>query len=124
MPEEGILLQFGLKMPGSGFKFKQVSMDFKYDKMSNLVLSEAYEKLILDCIIGDEMMFSRSDTVDTSWKFIDPILKAWKTYPDIPLYGYPFGTWGPVEADQLLTDGRVWSNPCKNLTNTDSYCLL
>lgn len=124
LPDEGILLQFGLKVPGSAFEVKQVSMDFKYEEMDHLAIPEAYERLLLDCMLGDPMLFSRTDSVEASWRFIDPILKAWTKNTEIPLYGYPIGTWGPPEADLLMTDGRTWTNPCKNLTNSESYCLL
>lgn len=124
LPDEGVLLQFGLKEPGSAFEVKQVSMDFKYDEMLHQPMPEAYERLLLDCMLGDPMLFARTDSVEASWRFIDPILKVWEQDPDVPLYGYPLGTWGPPEADALMDDGRKWTNPCKNLTNSESYCLL
>lgn len=124
MPDEGILLQFGLKIPGSTFEVKQVSMEFKYDKLSHISLPEAYERLLLDCMLGDGMLYSRTDAVEASWTFIEPILKMWSSDPEFPLYGYPAGTWGPTEQNQLMTEGRDWTNPCKNLTDSDNYCLL
>ena len=123
-PDEGIVLNFGLKRPGEGFIVQPVTMDFKYNEMSNSDIFEAYAKLILNCIQGDAMLFSRSDFVLSSWKFINPILDAWQENQYIPLYGYPYGSWGPHEADDLMPSHKGWSNPCKNLTNTDSYCLL
>lgn len=124
LPDEGILLQFGLKVPGSSFEVKQVSMNFKYDEMVHSPIPEAYERLLLDCMLGDPMLFSRTDAVEASWRFVDPILNSWEKEKDVPLYGYPAGTWGPPEADELMTNGRSWTNPCKNLTHADRYCLL
>ncbi|MDO5569882.1 MAG: glucose-6-phosphate dehydrogenase [Bacteroidales bacterium] len=125
LPDEGIVLEFGLKEPGSSFEVRQVSMDFKYDSLSEgKRLPEAYERLLLDCIMGDPMLYSRTDTVEASWKFLDPVLKSWENDENNPLYGYPVGTWGPIEQEKLMTDGRTWTNPCKNLTNNKDYCLL
>ena len=123
-PDEGIVIKFGLKKPGESFMVKPVSMDFKYNEMNESDIFEAYAKLIYNCLQGDAMLFSRSDIVESSWKFINPILEAWQNNPLIPLYGYPFGSWGPQEANGLMPDSFKWTNPCKNLTNTDSYCLL
>lgn len=124
LPDEGILLQFGLKKPGSSFEVQQVSMDFKYEEMTHVIMQQAYERLLMDCLIGDPMLYARTDAVKASWRFINPILQTWQNNPEIPLYGYPFGSWGPVEANELMSDGRYWTNPCKNLTNSDNYCLL
>lgn len=124
LPDEGILLQFGLKKPGSTFDVKQVSMDFKYEEITHVALPEAYERLLLDCMLGDAMLYSRTDAVEASWRFIEPILQTWEHDPEFPLYGYPAGTWGPPEQNQLMNDHRSWTNPCKNLTNSDNYCLL
>ena len=52
-------------------------------------------------------------------------LKFWQEHPDVPLYGYPVGTWGPLESEAMMREhGAEWTNPCKNLTNTDEYCEL
>jgi len=72
-PNEGISLQFGLKMPGAGFEVKQVSMDFKYESLSKVYLPDAYERLLLDAMLGDSTLYARSDALEASWKFIDPI---------------------------------------------------
>ena len=124
LPDEGFLLEFGIKVPGEKFKVKSVSMDFRYEDLKENELPDAYERLILDCIDGDPMLFSRADIVKSSWSFIEPVLNMWKNDKDIPLYGYPAGTWGPIEADSLMSRGRSWVNPCKNLTNSEHYCLL
>lgn len=124
-PNEGIVLKFGMKMPGPGFDVKQVMMDFSYDKLGGLPTGDAYARLIEDCIQGDSTLFTRSDAVEASWRFFNPVLRYWKLHPDAPLYGYPVGTWGPLESEAMMHEhGADWTNPCKNLTNTDEYCEL
>ncbi len=124
-PEEGIVLRFALKVPGSGFEVKMTDMDFSYASLGHLPAMEAYARLIEDCFSGDSTLFSRGDTVEDSWSFFTPVLEYWKNHPEAPLYSYPAGTWGPHEADKMMEDlGFSWSNPCKNLTNTDKYCEL
>ena len=124
-PDEGILLKFGMKVPGAGFQIKNVGMDFHYSDLINTELPEAYERLILDALNGDNTLFARADSVEEAWNFVDPILDAWKNDPSIKLYGYPAGTWGPKEARQLFDDpDRDWRYPCKNLTGEDTYCEL
>jgi glucose-6-phosphate 1-dehydrogenase len=121
-PDEGILLGFGLKKPGAGFKAQEVAMDFRYQEMEETDILTAYERLLLDCMKSDATLFARTDAVKACWKFVQPILD----YKDNceHLYGYAAGTWGPQEAGQLMiTDGRKWRFPCKNLTNT-TYCEL
>lgn len=124
-PNEGIVLKFGMKVPGPGFDVKQVMMDFSYADLGGLNTGDAYARLIEDCIQGDQTLFTRSDAVDASWRFFDPVLRYWKEHPEAPLYGYPVGTWGPLESEAMMHDhGAEWTNPCKNLTNTDEYCEL
>jgi glucose-6-phosphate 1-dehydrogenase len=124
-PDEGILLKFGMKIPGAGFKVQNVNMDFHYSSLADNHLPEAYERLLLDCMLNDSTLYARGDAVELSWKFIDPILKAWKDQPDIPLYGYPSGTWGPDVADNLIEEPWLtWRYPCKNLSNDGIYCEL
>lgn len=124
-PNEGVVLKFGLKVPGSGFDIKQVSMDFSYSALGGLPTGDAYARLIEDCMLGDPTLFTRSDAVEASWKFFDPILRYWKEHEDAPLYGYPAGTWGPLESEAMMTEhGAEWTNPCKNLINTNLYCEL
>ena len=124
-PNEGIVLKIGMKVPGAGFEVKQVTMDFSYDQLGGVPSGDAYARLIDDCIQGDPTLFTRSDAVEASWRFFDPILKYWKEHPDAPLYGYPAGTWGPLESEAMMHEhGAEWTNPCKNLTNTDQYCEL
>lgn len=124
-PDEGILLKIGMKMPGAGFDVYSVNMDFHYKDLSEIYLPSAYERLLLDCMLGDSTLYSRGDTVMAAWKFIDPILKEWEKNPDLPMIGYPAGTWGPPEADALIEGEKsAWRYPCKNLTNDGNYCEL
>ena len=124
-PNEGIVLKIGLKVPGTGFEVKQVTMDFSYDQLGGLPPGDAYARLIEDCIHGDPTLFTRSDAVEASWRFFNPILQYWKDHPDAPLFGYPAGTWGPLESEAMMHEhGAEWTNPCKNLINTDQYCDL
>lgn len=124
-PDEGILLNFGMKLPGAGYKVKDVGMDFHYNELSSVYVPTAYERLLLDCILGDQTLFSRGDVVEEAWKFVQPVLNAWSKNPEMPLYGYPAGTWGPPEAENLISEeGYTWRYPCKNLANSDEYCEL
>lgn len=123
-PNEGTVLKFGMKVPGSGFEVRQVSMDFSYDTLGGVPSGDAYSRLLEDCMLGDPTLFTRSDAVEASWQFFSPIIEAWQSDETIPLFGYPAKTWGPMEADKLMEEGRYWTNPCKNLTNTDQYCEL
>lgn len=122
-PDEGILLKFRMKTPGAGFKVQTVNMDFHYTDLADVRLPSAYERLLLDCMQGDATLYSRGDAVEEAWRFIQPVLNAWKKNPDIPLYGYPAGTWGP-EIANTLTEGGQWRYPCKNLVNDGAWCEL
>ena len=109
-PNEGIALRFAMKVPGSGFEVKQVDMDFSYSSLGELPTEDAYARLIEDCMLGDPTLFTRSDAVEASWKFFDPVLKYWKENPHAPLYGYPAGTWGPQESDAMMEEhGAQWT---------------
>jgi len=122
-PDEGILLKFGMKIPGAGFHVQSVNMDFHYSDLSNVTVPSAYERLLLDCMQGDATLYSRGDAVMQAWEFVQPILNAWQANPEIPIYGYPAGTWGPEFADQLMK-GANWRYPCKNLADDGLYCEL
>lgn len=76
-PDEGITLKFGLKMPGAGFTVRQVGMDFRYSSLSSNYLPDAYERLLMDAMLGDSTLYARQDALEASWGFIDPILQAW-----------------------------------------------
>ncbi|WP_353678233.1 glucose-6-phosphate dehydrogenase [Rosettibacter primus] len=124
-PDEGMLLEIGIKIPGQGFNVQNIDLDFKYSELSHQRIPEAYERLLYDTIKGDNTLFARTEEVIATWKFLTPILEAWQNNNEIPLYGYPAGTWGPKEADKLIEDGKVsWRFPCRNLTNSNLYCEL
>jgi glucose-6-phosphate 1-dehydrogenase len=124
-PDEGLLMKFGMKVPGAGFNVDEVSMDFKYSSLNEKYIPEAYERLLTDCISGDATLFQRGDAVETTWQFVQPIIDAWDEDPQIPLYGYPAGSWGPEQADKwLAADGYEWRFPCKNLSDDGIYCEL
>ncbi|MBN1184294.1 MAG: glucose-6-phosphate dehydrogenase [Bacteroidales bacterium] len=124
-PDEGILLKFGMKLPGAGFNVQNVNMDFHYNELSSIHIPEAYERLLHDAMIGDSTLFARADAVETAWKFVDPIQKVWGSNKKAKLYGYPAGTWGPKVADSLVEgQGLTWRYPCKNLADDGIYCEL
>jgi len=122
-PDEGILLKFGMKTPGAGFQTQTVHMDFHYADLKGTPLTSAYERLLLDCMQGDATLYARGDAVEEAWKFVHPILDAWKNDTKIPIYGYPAGSWGPEGSDNLISGGE-WRYPCKNLTDDGTYCEL
>jgi len=124
-PDEGILLKFGMKIPGTGFNVKSVNMDFHYSDLSNVHVPSAYERLLYDAMIGDSTLYTRGDSVEAAWKFVAPIQNAWKNNPAIKVYGYPAGSWGPEDADSLIEgDNLTWRYPCKNLSDDGAYCEL
>lgn len=123
-PDEGVLLKFGMKEPGAGFKAQNVNMDFHYSELTNTYLPSSYERLLLDCMLGDSTLYARADAVEASWRFVNPIIEAWESDADIPLHGYPAGTWGPKVADDLFDEGHHWRKPCKNLVGDGEYCEL
>lgn len=123
-PDEGILLKFGMKEPGAGFRVNQVNMDFHYSSLADIELPPAYERLLLDGMRGDATLFSRGDSVEAAWGFIQPVLDAWANDPSIPIYGYPAGSWGPKESDALIEGDQTWRYPCKNLADDGLYCEL
>ena len=116
-PDEGILLKFDMKEPGSGFNVKNVNMDFRYSQLADIRVPPAYERLLHDVMTGDSTLFSRDDEVETAWKFLEPVQSAWANDPEIKIYGYPAGTWGPEISNDLIEGcGLTWRYPCKNLT--------
>jgi glucose-6-phosphate 1-dehydrogenase len=124
-PDEGILLKFGMKVPGAGMRLQTVNMDFHYRDLGDFDLPEAYERLLLDAMLGDATLYARADAVEACWKFVTPILERWHSDPSVKIFGYPAGTWGPKEACSLFTDpGEDWRYPCKNLTDDGLYCEL
>jgi glucose-6-phosphate 1-dehydrogenase len=110
-PEEGISLKFGAKVPSAGLRIRSVTMDFQYMTSFLVEAPEAYERLLLDCMIGDPTLFTRSDEVEAAWSLVDPIEDAWRNGRP-PLETYAAGTWGPPSAEKLLQqDGREWHRP-------------
>jgi glucose-6-phosphate 1-dehydrogenase len=110
-PDEGITLRFGAKVPGQAFRVRSVSMDFFYGAAFLEETPDAYERLLLDALIGDATLFIRSDEVQQAWQIVDPTLQAWEN-DDVPVAKYEAGTWGPPEADELIeADGRRWRRP-------------
>ncbi|MBW6535192.1 MAG: glucose-6-phosphate dehydrogenase [Mariniphaga sp.] len=124
-PDEGILLKFGMKVPGTGFEVQNVNMDFHYSELAHQRIPSAYERLIYDSIKGDSTLFARTEEVIEAWKFVMPVLDAWKNDSSIPVFGYPSGTWGPEHADDLIEEkAMTWRYPCKNLSDDGVYCEL
>lgn len=110
-PDEGVTIRFGSKVPGAGMQVRDVTMDFGYGHAFTEASPEAYERLILDVLLGDPPLFPRHEEVELSWKILDPIEEYWESQGG-PLEQYRPGTWGPPSADELLArDGRVWRRP-------------
>jgi glucose-6-phosphate 1-dehydrogenase len=110
-PDEGITLRIGAKIPGQVTRIRWVNMDFRYGASFGVSSPEAYERLLLDCILGDSTLYARRDMTERGWEIVQPILDAWAarkaTFPN-----YAAGTWGPKEADELIErDGREWRRP-------------
>ncbi len=109
-PDEGVTVRFGSKVPGTSMEVRDVSMDFAYGESFTESSPEAYERLILDVLLGDANLFPRLEEVEQSWRILDPIEEYWDTHGKPAQY--PAGTWGPVEADEMLArDGRSWRRP-------------
>ncbi|HEX6547187.1 MAG TPA: glucose-6-phosphate dehydrogenase [Candidatus Dormibacteraeota bacterium] len=110
-PEEGISLRFGAKVPSGGIKIRSVNMDFLYASSFLTEAPDAYERLLVDCMLGDPTLFTRSDEVETAWTLVDAVETAWRK-GEPPLEFYKAGTWGPEAADRLVaTDGHQWHRP-------------
>ena len=109
-PDEGVTIRFGSKVPGAGMQVRDVTMDFGYGHAFTEASPEAYERLILDVLLGDPPLFPRHEEVELSWKILDPIEEFWSTLGKPEQY-HP-GTWGPASADALMArDGRTWRRP-------------
>jgi glucose-6-phosphate 1-dehydrogenase len=107
-PNEGVSLAIGAKVPGQGMQIRTVHMDFLYGGAFRTGMPEAYERLILDAMLGDATLFTRADEIEEQWLLVDTIVAAWKR--DRPAFpNYEAGTWGPPSADELIErDGRSW----------------
>jgi glucose-6-phosphate 1-dehydrogenase len=110
-PDEGVSLAIGAKVPGQGMTIRTVHMDFLYGGTFRTGMPEAYERLILDTMLGDQTLFTRADEVEEQWKLVDAIVAGWqRDHPAFP--NYPSGTWGPPSSEDLMhRDGRSWRRP-------------
>jgi glucose-6-phosphate 1-dehydrogenase len=109
-PDEGVTIRFGSKVPGNTMEVRDVTMDFGYGHAFTESSPEAYERLILDMLLGEPSLFPSNEEVELSWQILDPVLRAWAGTgrPD----PYRAGTWGPRTADQMLArTGRKWRRP-------------
>jgi glucose-6-phosphate 1-dehydrogenase len=113
-PDEGMTVRFGSKVPGTAMEIRDVTMDFAYGGTFTESSPEAYERLILDVLLGDPPLFPRHEEVELSWKILDPVLDFWAAQDDKgeKPEQYAPGAWGPASADAMLArDGRVWRRP-------------
>jgi len=113
-PDEGITLRFSAKVPGQALRIRTVNMDFMYGSAFLKESPDAYERLLLDCMLGDPTLFARVDEVEEAWRICTAILDGWRAHPPDPadFPNYEAGTWGPPEADEFIRrDGRVWHRP-------------
>jgi glucose-6-phosphate 1-dehydrogenase len=110
-PDEGATIRFGSKVPGTQMEVRDVTMDFGYGHSFTESSPEAYERLILDVLLGEPPLFPRHEEVELSWKILDPFEKYWAGLDEQP-EPYAPGSWGPASADELLArDGRTWRRP-------------
>jgi glucose-6-phosphate 1-dehydrogenase len=110
-PDEGVTMRFGAKVPGNQMEVRDVTMDFGYGRAFTESSPEAYERLILDVLLGDPPLFPRHEEVELSWKILDPIERYWSKQKG-PVEQYGAGTWGPPSADAMMQrDGRTWRMP-------------
>src|SRR5205085_5566948 len=117
-PNEGVSLNFEVKVPGAAVALTQnievapVDMDFSYAEAFGETAAPAYETLLLDVMIGEMTLFTRSDEVEAAWRLIDPLLNYWAENPANPMPTYPAGSWGPSEASKLIEcEGCDWRKP-------------
>ncbi len=112
-PAEGIQLHFQTKVPDAGMKLRMTDLNFRFDAQFHKALPEAYERLLLDVLMGDASLFARSDEVELAWGLIDPILSAWQTTSEPELSLYEPQEWGPLECQKWMArDGRDWLDVC------------
>jgi len=109
-PDEGISLQTEAKTPGQGMVRRTVTLDFRYGTSFGITdPPDAYERLLLDAMLGEATLFTRSDEIERAWSLIDPVLQVWDGDDTIPVSTYEAGTWGPQAADDLLERaGHRW----------------
>jgi glucose-6-phosphate 1-dehydrogenase len=108
-PDEGVTLKFGSKVPGTTMEVRDITMDFQYGEAFTESSPEAYERLVLDVLLGDSTLFPNAEEVEASWRVVDPLERAWAGTKPFP---YRAGEWGPRAADEMLArDGRTWRRP-------------
>ena len=108
-PDEGMTLLTNSKVPGLETRTQPVKMHFRYSATFGSNTPEAYERLILDAIVGDSTLFIRGDETEASWKLITPVLQSWEQLGNHGMAGYAAGSWGPLESERLLwSDGHQW----------------
>ena len=122
-PDEGVLIKFGVKVPGQGFKVERANLDFYYSSLVENYVMEAYERLLLDAMQGDATLYARADEVEAAWEFVNPILEYWKN-SDERVYGYSAGVWGPENSDELIDGIGTWRNPSENLADDPGFCVI
>jgi glucose-6-phosphate 1-dehydrogenase len=111
-PKEGISLRFEVKVPGIEARLASVDMDFEYGEAFGELEHDAYETLLLDCMLGEATLFTRSDEVEAAWRVVDPVLEAWAARPPEHFPNYAAGTWGPAVAEEFAArDGVRWREP-------------
>jgi len=112
-PDEGVSLSFQAKGPGHKLCINTLSLDFRYREVYGFDPPDAYERLLLDCMLGDQTLFLRHDDMVVAWSLITPILEMWRNKPEsMPLRFYKANTWGPKESMELPErDGRYWRTP-------------
>ncbi|HRW20182.1 MAG TPA: glucose-6-phosphate dehydrogenase, partial [Dermatophilaceae bacterium] len=109
-PDEGITMRFGSKVPGAQMEVRDVTMDFGYGTSFTESSPEAYERLILDVLLGDPPLFPRHEEVELSWQILDPIEAWWAKHAKPE--PYDSGGWGPRSSDEMMArDGRAWRKP-------------
>jgi glucose-6-phosphate 1-dehydrogenase len=112
-PDEGITMRVAAKVPGQVTRIRDVNMDFRYGASFGVQLAEAYERLILDCILGDSTLYARRDMTERGWELVMPILDEWAAHKaDADFPNYEAGSWGPEESSEILgRRGRHWRRP-------------
>jgi glucose-6-phosphate 1-dehydrogenase len=111
-PDEGVTIRFGSKVPGNTMEVRDVTMDFGYGHSFTESSPEAYERLLLDVLLGEPSLFPKNDEVELSWEILDPVLDFWARKDEPALEKYKAGTWGPPSADAMTArTGRHWRRP-------------
>jgi glucose-6-phosphate 1-dehydrogenase len=111
-PAEGLQLYFQSKVPDLDMRLRLSELDFRFDS-SGKELPDAYQRLLLDVMLGDPGLFARSDEVEQAWRIMDPIIAAWRSPAAPQLFTYETGMWGPSESTEWMErQGRSWFDIC------------